>query len=90
MNSQTRKGKVYEVSITVNGGITLEIALAVAFGVLIFVVVALIVAFCVWKRRNPAYLQVVRMPDGTGKIQFHIAFKFLSKSGCKLLLNQLW
>ena len=52
---------------TVNGGIPLGIALAIAFGIMVFVVVALVAAFCFWKRRNPAYLQVVRMPDGTGE-----------------------
>eukprot|EP00111_Clytia_hemisphaerica_P008286 TCONS_00024179-protein len=68
VNGVLRKGESYKTTITVNGGIPLGIALAIAFGIMVFVIVALVAAFCFWKRRNPAYLQVVRMPDGTVKL----------------------
>lgn len=67
VGGETFKGPEYKVIVTVKGGIPLAMALGVAFGIMIFVVIVLIAAFCIWKRRNPAYLQVVRMPDGTGE-----------------------
>ena len=60
------KSDTYNTVIKVKGGISLSIALAVAFGVVVFIVIVLVACFCVWRRRNPAYLQVVRMEDGTG------------------------
>ncbi|XP_057303646.1 ephrin type-B receptor 1-B-like [Hydractinia symbiolongicarpus] len=61
-------GPVYETRVKVKGGIPLSLALGVAFGLITFIVIILISAFCFWKRRNPAYLQVVRMEDGTVKL----------------------
>ena len=66
VNGVKRIGPIYTTDITVNGGIPLAIALAIAFGIMVFVIVALAAGFCFWKRRNPAHLQVVRMADGTG------------------------
>ena len=59
-------GAKYTTTVTVKGGIPITLALGVAFGCIIFIVIVLIGAFCFWKKRNPAYLQVVRMEDGSG------------------------
>ena len=68
VNEKVLIGATYSTNVTVNGGISLPIALAIAFGIMAFVIFILAAGFCFWKRRNPAYLQVVRMADGTGKI----------------------
>lgn len=70
MDGKFLSGPVYETRVKVKGGIPLSLALGVAFGLITFIVIILISAFCFWKRRNPAYLQVVRMEDGTGKYNF--------------------
>ena len=61
--------------VTVSGGIALPLALGVAFGIIIFIVGILIIGFCIWRRRNPSYLQVVRMADGSGKELDFISIK---------------
>lgn len=70
------------MSVTVSGGIALPLALGVAFGIIIFIVGILIIGFCIWRRRNPSYLQVVRMADGSGKEKY---FTFISLYGIPLV-----
>ena len=60
------EGDHYTTTQTVKGGVDLSLMLLISISVLFTVVVALVVGFCVWKKRNPAYLQVVRMEDGSG------------------------
>lgn len=60
----------YSKEIQVKGGIPLTLTVAVAAGVVVLVVVSLMTAFCVWKRRQPPYLQAVRMENGTGRFGY--------------------
>ena len=70
IDGKNYNGKSYKDTVTVKGGVPLEQYLIITFSVFIFLVAALIAAFCFWKRRNPAYLQVVRMEDGSGEFHF--------------------
>ncbi|XP_047137660.1 ephrin type-A receptor 3-like isoform X1 [Hydra vulgaris] len=61
-------GPDYTFEIKVPGGVSPVTTLGIAAGIIVFVVVVLVASFCIWKKRNPAYLQVVRMEDGTVKL----------------------
>ncbi|XP_057304891.1 ephrin type-B receptor 1-B-like [Hydractinia symbiolongicarpus] len=67
-NGKTMRSEEYSQSVRVKGGISLTLAIGASIGVIIFIVIVLILAFCYWRRTHPSYLQVVRMEDGTVKL----------------------
>lgn len=76
------KGPTAKIDAKVVGGVPLNIYLGVAGGVLFVVILILTAIFLVWKRRHPAYTQVVRMEDGTVKLP-----GFFSGGGGKLYVD---
>ncbi|XP_057304892.1 ephrin type-B receptor 1-B-like [Hydractinia symbiolongicarpus] len=67
-NGKTMRSEEYSQSVRVKGGISLTLAIGASIGVIIFIVIVLILAFCYWRRTHPSYLQVVRMEDGTVRL----------------------
>ena len=54
-------------------GIAVEVLSGAIVGSVILVIILAIVAFVIWKRRHPAYTQVVRLENGQGTF-FALAF----------------
>jgi len=64
----TYKGVSSFTVVSIPGGVGLGLVVGVVAAIIILLIVVFIIVFCVWKRRHPAYLQVVRMEDGTVKL----------------------
>ena len=55
-----------KVTIT-GGGVPLGLAVGMSVGVISFVLIIFLILFIFWKRKYPAYTQIERGEDGTGK-----------------------
>lgn len=54
--------------VEIKGGVSLDLAIGGGVGAVLFCIIVGLIAFFVWRRRNPPYTQVVRMEDGTVKL----------------------
>ena len=69
-NGKVIRGKVTRIFVSTRGGIPLRLALGVSLGVILLIVIIFGILFILWKRKYPAYTQIERREDGTGKILF--------------------
>ena len=60
-------GPAHQQDIRVKGGISLNLALGASIGAIIFVIIVLLAAFFIWRRRHPSYMSVVRFENGEGR-----------------------
>ena len=70
-NGKVIKGKVTTKLVSTRGsGVPVGLATGVSVGVILLVVIIFGILFILWKRKYPAYTEIERREDGTGKIFF--------------------
>lgn len=69
-NGKVIRGKVTTILVSTRGGVSLGLALGVFVGVILLIVIIFGILFILWKRKYPAYTEIERREDGTGKIFF--------------------
>lgn len=69
-NGKVIRGKVKTILVSTRGGVSLGLALGVSVGVILLIVIIFGILFILWKRKYPAYTEIERREDGTGKIFF--------------------
>ena len=75
-------GKIAKIKVTITGGgVPLGLAVGVSVGAISFVLIIFLILFMLWKRKYPAYTQIERREDGTGKYCLPVLLLF------DLLLN---
>ena len=74
-----------QIKVTITGGsVPLRLAVGVSVGAISFVLIIFLILFIFWRRKYPAYTQIERGEDGTGKYclsLFPLYFDFFTK--CK-------
>ena len=69
-NGKVIKGEVKRILVSTRGGISLGLAVGVSVGVILLIVIMFGILFILWKRKYPAYTEIERREDGTGKMYF--------------------
>ena len=69
-NGKVIKGEVKRILVSTRGGVSLKLAVGVSVGVILLIVIIFGILFILWKRKYPAYTEIERREDGTGKMYF--------------------
>ena len=67
-NGKVIKGKVTPILVSIRGDVvSLGLTIGVSVGVILLVGIIFGILFILWKRKYPAYTEIERGEDGTGK-----------------------
>ena len=62
------QGRTAEIKVIMTGDVVpLGLAVGVSVGAILLVLIIFLILFMFWKRKYPAYTQIERREDGTGK-----------------------
>ena len=64
----TGESSTFKDKIHVKGGVALDMAIGVGVGVVLLVIIAAIIAFYIYRKKNPPYAQAVRLENGQGTV----------------------